>query len=241
MATSGRTFLVTGGTGGLGGAIASAFSEEPGSTVVVTGATQAEVDAGKADPRLAKTRVELLDVRDNDAIVALIGTLDSLDVLVNAAGVSSSPSDFTPEGFARTVDINLTGTARACFAAKDLLAASKGNIINIASVQSFRGTGTGPAYAASKGGVMLLTQSLAIAWGPEGIRVNAIAPGFMDTPMTQNLINDPVRSERILNHVPAGRWGEPEDLVPGAKFLAALESTFVTGHTLPIDGGYLTT
>jgi len=241
MATSGRTFLVTGGTGGLGGAIASGFADEPGSTVIVTGATQAEVDAGRADPRLSKARVELLDVRDNDAIASLIGGLSSLDVLVNAAGVSSSPADFTPEGFARTVDINLNGTARACFAAKDLLAASRGNIINIASVQSFRGTGTGPAYAASKGGVMLLTQSLAIAWGPEGIRVNAIAPGFMRTPMTTKLIEDPVRGKRIIDHTPVGRWGEPEDLVPGAKFLAAPESTFVTGHTLPIDGGYLTT
>jgi NAD(P)-dependent dehydrogenase (short-subunit alcohol dehydrogenase family) len=238
MSNSGRTFLVTGGTGGLGGAIASAFAEEPGSTVVVTGATQGEVDAGKADPRLSGTRVELLDVRDDAAVAALIGSLDSLDVLVNAAGISSSPSDFTPEGFARTIDINLTGTARACFAAKDLLLASKGNIINFASIQSFRGTGTGPAYAASKAGVMLLTQSLAIAWGPD-IRVNAIAPGFMDTPMTQNLINDPVRSARILGHTPAGRWGQPEDLVSGAKFLA--DSGFVNGHTLPIDGGYLTT
>ncbi|MCU1514944.1 MAG: dehydrogenase with different specificity (related to short-chain alcohol dehydrogenase)-like [Microbacteriaceae bacterium] len=240
MADSGRTFLVTGGTGGLGGAIASAFSDEPGATVIVTGATQGEVDAGRADPRLSKARVELLDVRDDAAVHALIGSLERLDVLVNAAGVSSSPADFTPEGFARTIDINLNGTARACFAAKDLLQASKGNIINFASVQSFRGTGTGPAYAASKGGVMLLTSSLAIGWGPD-IRVNAIAPGFMDTPMTQNLINDAVRSKKILDHTPAGRWGVPDDLVPGAKFLASTESSFVTGHTLPIDGGYLTT
>lgn len=240
MAETGRTFFITGGTGGLGGAVASAFADEPGATVIVTGATQAEVDAGKADPRLSKTRVELLDVRDDAAVNAMIGGLDRLDVLINAAGIGSSPADFTAEGFARTIDINLTGTARACFAAKELLHASKGNIINFASMQSFRGTGTGPAYAASKGGVMLLTQSLAIAWGPH-VRVNAIAPGFMNTTISKMLQDDPVRNKRIVDHTPAARWGEPEDLVSGAKFLASPESGFVNGHTLPIDGGYLTT
>ncbi|MCU1514943.1 MAG: kduD [Microbacteriaceae bacterium] len=240
MADSGRTFLITGGTGGLGGGLAMAFAEEDGATVIVTGATEAEVTAATVDPRLAKATVKLLDVRSDEDVLALVGQLPRLDVLVNAAGIMSSPADFTVEGFERSIDINLLGTVRVCFAAREKLAASKGNIINFASMMSFRGTPTGPAYAAGKAGIALLTQSLATAWAPD-VRVNAIAPGFITSPMTLPVQADPVKNTRIVGRIPAGRWGEPGDLVSGARFLASGESAYVTGIILPIDGGYLTT
>jgi len=240
MTSSNRTFFITGGTGGLGGALASAFAEEEGATVIVTGATEDEVVAARSDPRLAKTTVELLDVRDDVAVKAMIEGLDRLDVLVNAAGIMSSPADFTVEGFERSIDINLLGTVRVSFAARSRLADTKGNIINFASMMSFRGTATGPAYAAGKSGVQSLTWSLATAWAPD-VRVNAIAPGFFDSPMTKIVQQDPARNQRIVSRIPMGRWGEPEELVSGARFLASRDSGYVTGIVLPIDGGYLTT
>lgn len=240
MTTKTRTFAVIGGTGGLGGAIAAAYLREPGARVLVTGATEEEVSSAHLDPQLNGAEVEVLDVRDDDMVKRYFSTLSSLDVLVNAAGVAAGPADFTADGFARTVDINLSGTARACFAAHELLVSSHGTIINFASVMSFRGSATGPAYAASKGGVVQLTKSLATAWGAD-VTVNAIAPGFMATPLTENIRNDSVRNARIVDHTPAGRWGVPDDLVGAAQFLASASARFVNGVILPVDGGYLTT
>lgn len=240
MGEQGRTAVVIGGTGGLGGAIAAAFINEPDCRVFITGATSAEVESAQSDPSLRGAEITVLDVRDNSAVTSYFSRLDRLDVLLNAAGIMSSPADFTPEGFERTVDINLTGTARVCFAAHSLLAASRGNIINFASVMSFRGTATGPAYSASKAGVMLLTKSLATAWGST-IRVNALAPGFIETPMTVSVRADAARSKRITDHTPAGRWGTPDELVGAALFLASDAAGFVNGIVLPVDGGYMTT
>lgn len=235
-----RTIVIVGGTGGLGTALVGGFLRESAVRVIATGALQSEVDAAAAHPALSSADLRVLDVRDDDAVTALFASLDRLDVLINAAGVPAGPSDFTMEGFTRTIDINLLGTARACFAAQPLLHDASGTIINVASMMSFRGSATGPAYAASKGAIKLLTQSLAAAWGPR-IRVNAIAPGFMDTPMTVAIQQDEPRNKRILDHVPAGRWGMPDDLVGAARFLASPEAHFVNGIVLPVDGGYLTT
>jgi NAD(P)-dependent dehydrogenase (short-subunit alcohol dehydrogenase family) len=233
-----RVVLVIGGTGGLGGAVARALAND--AAVTVTGATQGEVDAALADPAFAGMRALPLDVRDDQQVRELVSGFEALDVLVNAAGIAAAPADFTVEGFERTIDINLLGTVRTSYAARPLLEASEGCIINFGSMMSYRGSGTGPAYAASKGGILLLTSSLAAAWGPR-IRVNAIAPGFMDTPLTRNIQEDVARSERILSRVPAARWGDPDDLISAARFLADPSSRFVSGVTLPVDGGYLTT
>ena len=238
--TEPREILVIGGTGGLGSAVATGHLGVEGASVTVTGATQAEVETARADPRLAAARVVRLDVRDDEAVRTLVDGFDRLDVLVNAAGIAASPTDFTVEGFERSIDINVHGTMRACFAAHRLLEASEGSILNFASMMSFRGSATGPAYAAGKGAILQLTASLAAAWAPR-VRVNAIAPGFMDTPLTKNIQADTARNERLMGRVPAGRWGDPEDLVSAALFLTAASSRFVTGVTLPVDGGYLTT
>ena len=137
------------------------------------------------------------------------------------------------------LDINLNGTMRTCAAARPLLAASRGSIVNTASMLSFFGGGLVPGYAASKGGVAQLTKSLAIAYAAEGIRVNAVAPGWIATRLTGALQGDEGRSAAIVARTPLGRWGTPQDVAGAALFLASPWAAFVTGIVLPVDGGYL--
>jgi NAD(P)-dependent dehydrogenase (short-subunit alcohol dehydrogenase family) len=165
--------------------------------------------------------------------------LVELDVLVNCAGVIRRGMEHDPEVFADVLNINLTGTMRLCTAARPALAARKGCIVNTASMLSFFGGGLVPAYSASKGGVAQLTKSLAIAYAADGIRVNAVAPGWIATPLTQALTNDAERSAQILARTPLGRWGTPEDVADPVVFLASHAARFVTGTVLPVDGGYL--
>ena len=170
-----------------------------------------------------------------------IDEIDSLDVLVNCAGVIRRNAEHQPEVFADVIDINLNGSMRVCNAAREKLKQSKGCIINTASMLSFFGGGLVPGYSASKGGIAQLTKSLAIAYAPDGIRVNAVAPGWIATQFTQALQEDSQRSEAILSRTPLGRWGEPEDVVGPVLFLASDAACFVTGVVLPVDGGYLIT
>jgi NAD(P)-dependent dehydrogenase (short-subunit alcohol dehydrogenase family) len=231
-----RRVLVTGGTSGIGAGIASAFVAE-GTRVWATGATAAEVDAAMAARPAVEHRV--LDVRDGDAVSALVQSLGELDVVVNCAGVINRGTEHEAEAFARTVDINLNGTMRVCAAARPGLVARRGCIVNTASMLSFFGGGLVPGYSASKGGVAQLTKSLAIAYAVDGIRVNAVAPGWIATPLTQALQDDPARSAPILARTPLGRWGTPEDIAGPVLFLCSPAARFVTGVVLPVDGGYL--
>jgi NAD(P)-dependent dehydrogenase (short-subunit alcohol dehydrogenase family) len=160
---------------------------------------------------------------------------------VNAAGVIRRGEEFDLEVFGQVVDVNLTGAMRTASAALPALAAAGGSIINIASMLTFFGGGRVPAYAASKGGVGQLTKSLAIAWAPRGVRVNAIAPGWISTDLTRELEDDRGRSEAILARTPLGRWGRPEDLTGAVAFLASPAAAYVTGVILPVDGGYAIT
>lgn len=235
---SGRQVLVTGGTSGIGAGIARAFAAA-GNRVLATGATAAEVAAAAAADPAVEHR--LLDVRDADAVAALLRSFDALDVVVNCAGVIRRGAEHDPAIFAEVLDINLVGTMRVCAAARPLLAARRGCIVNTASMLSFFGGGLVPGYSASKGGVAQLTKSLAIAYAAEGIRVNAIAPGWIATPLTQALQDDPARSAPILARTPLGRWGTPEDVAGPVLFLASDAARFVTGAVLPVDGGYLIT
>ena len=233
-----RQVLVSGGTSGIGAAIARAFAAQ-GDQVRVTGATAAESDAAAARPDMAGIRCCVLDVRDAAAIQPFIDTLGPLDVLVNCAGVIRRGQEHDPAVFAEVLAINLTGTMQLCTAARAGLAQRRGSIINTASMLSFFGGGLVPAYSASKGGVAQLTKSLAIAYAPDGIRVNAVAPGWIATPLTQALQDDVARSAQITSRTPLGRWGRPEDVAGPVLFLASAAAAFVTGVVLPVDGGYL--
>lgn len=233
-----KHILITGATSGIGAGIAAAFAAQ-GDRVTATGATAAEVEAARAKPDLAGVQVQQLDVRDGDAVKAFVGAFDTLDVVVNCAGVIGRGVEHDPEAFARTVDINLNGSMRVCTAARPLLAARRGCIINTASMLSFFGGGLVPGYSASKGGVAQLTKSLAIAYAADGVRVNAVAPGWIATPLTQPLQDDAQRSAVILGRTPLGRWGTPADVAGPVLFLASDAARFVTGVILPVDGGYL--
>ncbi|MBX3601482.1 MAG: SDR family oxidoreductase [Rubrivivax sp.] len=233
-----RQVLVTGGTSGIGAGIARAFAAA-GDRVLATGASAAEVAAADAADPMVEHRV--LDVRDADAVAALVQSFATLDVVVNCAGVIRRGAEHDPAVFAEVLDINLNGTMRLCAAARPLLAKTRGCIVNTASMLSFFGGGLVPGYSASKGGVAQLTKSLAIAYAVDGIRVNAIAPGWIATPLTQALQDDPARSAPILARTPLGRWGTPEDVAGPVLFLASDAARFVTGAVLPVDGGYLIT
>ncbi|MEI8380574.1 MAG: SDR family oxidoreductase [Planctomycetota bacterium] len=233
-----RNVFVTGGTSGIGAAIARAFAAG-GDRVTAIGATEAEVLAARDNPQMAGIRLHVLDVRDTSAVTERVAALGELDVVVNCAGVIRRGDEHSPDVFEDVIDINLNGTMRICAAARTGLKARGGCIINTASMLTFFGGGLVPAYSASKGGVAQLTKSLAIAYAPDGIRVNAIAPGWIVTSLTQALQNDPVRSAQILARTPLGRWGTPEDVADPVLFLASPAARFITGVILPVDGGYL--
>jgi NAD(P)-dependent dehydrogenase (short-subunit alcohol dehydrogenase family) len=169
----------------------------------------------------------------------LIESCPRIDALVNCAGILLKAKEFDIDGFAKVLDVNLIGSMRMCVAAREKLAASKGAIVNTASMYAYFGAPHAPAYAASKGGVAQLTKSLAIAWAADGIRVNAIAPGWIDTDMARPAMQDPVRAAPILARTPMGRWGKPDDVASVVTFLVSEAARFVTGTVLPIDGGYL--
>ena len=233
-----RKVFITGATSGIGEAIAQAFQAE-GAHVVATGATDLEVANAHQKSANAGIDFRVLDVRDLAAVQSLVGALSELDVVVNCAGVIQRAIELEPEAFARTVDINLNGTMRVCAAAREGLKARRGCIVNTASMLSFFGGGLVPGYSASKGGVAQLTKSLAIAYADDGIRVNAVAPGWIATPLTQALQDDPLRAASILARTPMKRWGTPADVAGPVLFLASSQAQFVTGVVLPVDGGYL--
>ena len=239
---AGQVALVVGGTSGIGAAIARALAGA-GAVVTVTGATRGEVDNARAAPDFAPRDALVLDVRDAAAVRALIDDLPRLDVLVNCAGIIRRGAEHDLAVFEDVLSVNLTGTMRCCARAREKLAraARKGGgaIVNTASVLSYQGGALVPAYSASKGGIAQLTKSLALAYAADGIRVNAIAPGWVRTPLTRALQEDRARSESILARTPLRRWAEPDDIAGAALFLCTPAARFMTGAVVPVDGGYL--
>ncbi len=229
--------LITGGTRGIGFAIARAFIEA-GYTVTGTGVTEEEVAGCETPDGMRKA---VLDVTDRAQIDALVAEQPRIDALVNCAGmIARNGAEFDPDTFAKVIDVNLNGTLRMCVAAKEKLAASgQGAVVNTASMLSFFGSAFVPAYSASKGGVAQLTKSLGNAWARDGIRVNAIAPGWIETDLTRSLVDDADRSAGLVGRTPMGRWGQPEDMAGTVLYLCSDAAAFVTGAVIPIDGGYL--
>jgi len=180
-----------------------------------------------------------LDVTDDGAVRELSARFDHLNALVNAAGMNAhNRGEFEMSGFRRVIEVNLVGMASLCFAFHDALQRIKGAIVNIASMHAIFGAPLTPAYAASKGGVVQLTKSLAVAWAESGIRVNAVAPGWIDTRISAKAIHNEARAPGIMERLPMKRWGQPDDVARVICFLLSAEADYVAGSLFTVDGGY---
>ena len=229
-----NSVVVTGGTRGIGAAVSRVLSSA-GWHVIAASNSQDEIDAFDKPANIEFT---LLDVTNDESVNTLFGRLDKLDGLVNCAGILQRGKEYDLEVFQRVIDVNLTGTMRCCVAAHPLLANSSGSIVNTASMLSTFGGPLVPAYTASKGGVAQLTKALAGKWAEDDIRVNAVAPGWIETEMTQGLRDEAERGDVILNRTPMKRWGKAEEVGNLVKWLLSEDASFVTGSIYPVDGGY---
>ena len=229
-----RTVVITGGTRGIGAGVAEVMSRS-GWHVISAGVSEQEIArfSGSKDIEL-----RLLDVTDETSVDSLFSGLERLDALVNCAGILVREREYELDVFQKVIDVNLTGTMRCCLASCPLLRASGGAIVNTASMLSYFGGPLVPAYSASKGGVAQLTKALAARWAQDGIRVNAVAPGWIETEMTEGLRRDARRNDTIMGRTPLDRWGQVEEVGALVKWLLSAEAGFVTGAVYPVDGGY---
>jgi 2-deoxy-D-gluconate 3-dehydrogenase len=244
-----KVALVTGAASGLGAAIAVALAQA-GATVACHGNRRAATATAAAIGERAAAFQADLSSTDGAAelFAAVKQTYGRVDILVNNAGtiVRGAAEDVSLEDWQTVLQVNLTAVFQLSqLAAKDMMARAKpgavstGKIVNTASLLSFQGGIRVPAYTASKGGVAQLTKALANEWAPKGIQVNAIAPGYFATTNTEALQADETRNRQILERIPAGRWGQPEDLAGAAVFLSSAASNYVTGTVVTVDGGWM--
>ncbi len=244
---SGKTALVTGGNGGIGLGIARGLARA-GANIVVAARNESKTEEAVRD--IISLGVEAvgatMDVLDeesvSDGVSAAVSRFGGIDILVNNAGIGirKPPQDYSLEEWQQVVGINLDGTflcSREVY--PHMKSAGGGKIINIGSMTSVFGSDWVAAYSASKGGVVQLTKSLAVAWASDNIQVNAILPGWIHTDLTAPIRNQfTERYEYIRSRIPHGRWGEPDEMGGAAVFLASAASDYVTGVSLPVDGGY---
>jgi len=237
MATlfEGRRAIVVGGTSGIGAGTALRLAEL-GAQVLAAGLRA----TGTHAPVHERIRCIELDVTDGPAVQAVLSTESSIDVLVNCAGISRDRAEYELDVFQHVLDVNLTSIMRACSVAVPALSRARGCIVNVASMFSTFGSADRPAYAASKGGVVQLTKSLAQSYAAANVRVNAVAPGWIVTPLSEGLSRDEEASRRIMDRTPLGHWGQPADVADAIVFLCSPAARYITGVTLPVDGGYLT-
>lgn len=242
----GKVALVTGASTGLGTAIAIALAEA-GANVACHGNTHAPDATCAAITKIGRTSLAVTgDLADRKTPQRLVEqTIDSfsqLDILVNNAGtIRRAPAtEYSEEDWTTVIEVNLSSVFRLSqLAGRHMIERGGGKILNIASLLSFQGGITVPAYAASKGGVAQLTKALANEWAAKNINVNAIAPGYMRTDNTKALQENETRNRQILERIPAGRWGEPSDLAGAAVFLCSGASDYINGHVLVVDGGWM--
>ena len=233
--------LVTGGTSGIGHAIATAFADA-GATVTITGT---RAGANEYDLDLDRFGYLPLDLAEPGGIERAVSGLGRLDVLVNNAGAvfAGGRDEWDPVGFEAALALNLAGPMRMSTACHDILAAGArpggSSVVNVVSMSAFRAVPIVPGYASAKAGLVALTRNLAARWVGDGIRVNAIAPGVIDTRMTAPMAGIPELLDAELAHIPMGRLGTPAEVAPAALFLASRAASYITGHTLAVDGGYL--
>ena len=245
---AGRVALVTGGAQGLGLAIARALAEH-GATIALVD-VQAEAATTAAEQLASESGREMLaqacDVRDKEqvemCVTRIVERFGRLDILVNNAGIHrrGTPTEYDPRDLEDVFAVNLVGCYHVIGAAgRVMIEQQRGSIVNVSALGGgLMGLGRGGSiYGMTKGGIVSLTRDLAAEWGRHGIRVNAVAPGWIRTPMTRALQSDPVRSAKVLERVPLRRWGEPSDVAGVVVFLASDAAAYVTGCTIPIDGG----
>ncbi|MES1264314.1 MAG: glucose 1-dehydrogenase [Variovorax sp.] len=244
---AGRLAMITGAGQGNGRALALGLSQA-GARVIVTDMNEATVEETAALVRRegGEAWAFVLDVTVSDACRALarrVGEeIGQVDLLVNNAGIiirETTSSDRAEANWKKTIDVNVHGTFNVTMAWLPAIKSTKGSIINIASIAAYAGQGASLGYAPSKGAIKMLTQSLAQELAPAGVRVNALAPGVIETPMTAATRDDPARLASFMTRIPMGRVGQTEDLVGPVIFLASDMSRYVTGITLPVDGGFL--
>jgi 2-deoxy-D-gluconate 3-dehydrogenase len=242
-----RVALVTGASTGFGAAIAIALAEA-GAQVACHGNTRSpESTCERINSAGGVAHAISGDLSEASAAKRIVDqTLERfgrIDILINNAGtIRRAPAvDYSDDDWAAVIEVNLSSVFRLCkLAGRQMIESGRGGkIVNIASLLSFQGGITVPAYAASKGGVAQLTKALANEWARHGINVNAIAPGYMRTENTKALQADETRNRQILERIPAGRWGEPEDVAGAAVFLSSSASDYVNGHILVVDGGWM--
>ena len=237
---SGKTALVVGGSSGIGNGIAQAFRSH-GAHVHVWGTRSAASDYAKDEGcNLAGLSYEQMDVADFLAIEAYKPPFKTLDVLVLAQGiVLYKRGEFEMPGFEKVMGVNLNSMMACAMKFRDMLMAAKGSLITISSTSAYHSTRGNPAYNASKAGLVGLTRTLGEAWARDGIRVNGIAPGLVDTKLTKVTTDNPERLSRALAGIPLGRLGQPDDMAGVALFLASRLAAYVVGQTIPVDGGLI--